>query len=297
MGVSDIFYKCIEEWAKEEFDERINKAIDNFDEWIQGFDDEEDEIVGELMDRFCYYSKSKVISILRDLNEQAISKYRISNQDSLVSVVRKADGKGNSSYEYWLKHKELSGLSWDLYYDSLVDIDDTYWPNINKIVFVDDCSGTGTQFTDFLERVEQEFIDRKKKKTLKGKEIILLTVHVIEDALNNIQNYAQKKGLKIYVEYYWCDKKAFSNKKQQIIDRFIELSKRRKVKDIRGFKDAEALIAFYNNSPNDTLGIFWCNTKENMALFPRHKHPKAGWKHSNEQRKERLEQQYESKAR
>lgn len=296
MSAQDIFLmKCVNEWIEEDIDERVEYALENIEDWTSGLDEEDDEIISELLNRFRYYSKAKVRTIIKELNQRMINKYGVSNADSLISVVRKSDGKINSSHEYWLKHREISQLSKDLYYDSLLDIPDKYWGNIKKIVFVDDCSGTGSQFTDFLERVEKSFINSKK--TLKGKTIILLAVHIIEDALAYIQDYAAKHGLNIQVEYYWCERKAFHNSPSNKIKRFIEISNTRAVKNVRGYKNAEALMAFYNNSPNDTLGLFWCNTDNNKAIFPREDAPKAGWKYTNNQKKERVNQQYGAKAR
>ena len=296
MSAQDIFLmKCVNEWIEEDVDERVEYALENIEEWTSGLDKEDDDIISELLNRFRYYSKAKVLAIVKELNQRIIDKYGVSNADSLISVVRKADGRINSSHEYWLKHREISQLSKDLYYDSLNDIPDKYWGNIKKIVFVDDCSGTGIQFTKFLGRVESSFSGSSK--TLKGKTIILLAVHIVEDALDYIQDYASDNGLKIYVEYYWCEKKAFYNSPSKKIQKFINLSKMRKVKKIRGFEDAEALMAFYNNSPNDTLGIFWCNTDNNKAIFPREDDPKAGWKNTKNQKDERINQQYGSKAR
>ena len=34
MDINDIFIACADKWAKDELDDRINFALDNFDEWI-----------------------------------------------------------------------------------------------------------------------------------------------------------------------------------------------------------------------------------------------------------------------
>lgn len=39
--------------------------------------------------------------------------------------------------------------------------------------------------------------------------------------------------------------------------------------EILGFQETEALVAFYENTPNNTLGIFIKDTSKNKALFPR----------------------------
>lgn len=295
LDITDIFIERAEEWTKEGMDDRVEDAIERFDKWSLDLKEEETILLEEFLKRFKYYSIQRTRSIIKELSESACNKYKISNQDSLISVVRKVDGKGNSSHKYWLMHQEVSGLSSDIYYDSLGDIDEALWLNINKIVFVDDCSGTGTQFTKFLKRQEQIFIDRKQSKSLRGKTIILLVVHIIEDALVYIDKYAKKNGLDIKVEYYSSEKKAFCGKKEDVKKLFLMLSQGRSVKYSLGFQEAEALMAFYNNSPNDTLGVFWCDSDKNTALFPREDPPKAGWKMIGNEKKERSKQQYGTK--
>ena len=38
-----------------------------------------------------------------------------------------------------------------------------------------------------------------------------------------------------------------------------------------GFDEIEALVSFYYNTPNNTLGLFWQNLTDFQALFERHK--------------------------
>ena len=56
--------------------------------------------------------------------------------------MRKKDGNHNSSYDYWMLHRWVSGLSNEIYHDSVDDINEEYWENIRKVVFLDDCSFT-----------------------------------------------------------------------------------------------------------------------------------------------------------
>lgn len=295
LDITEVFIERAEEWTKEGIDDRVEDAIERFDKWSLNLKEKETILLEEFLKRFKYYSERRTRNIIKKLSERANNKYKISNQDSLISVVRKGDGKKNSSHKYWSIHEEVSGLSSDIYYDSLGDIDDMLWLDINKIVFVDDCSGTGEQFTKFLKRQENNFTDRKQNKSLRGKTIILLVVHIIEDALAYIDKYGEENGLNIKVEYYSSEKKAFFGKEEDEKKIFLKLSEGRSVKHSLGYHEAEALMAFYNNTPNDTLGVFWCDSDNNIALFPRSDSPKAGWKMSEKQKKERRRQQYEAK--
>ena len=288
MDVYDVFVNRVDKWAEKEFDGRLNEALDRFDGWIKDFNEDEQDILAKLLQRFNYYSKESVIDIVKKLNDEAIERFGISNIDSIVSVVRKADGKLNSSYEFWMLHQNVSGLSKDIYYDSLNDINDDDWKNIKNVVFVDDCSGTGRQFKKFLKR---------QTKSLLGKHVILIAVEIVEDAKTNIEDYSITSGIDIDILYYKKREKAFKDINESVIKKFFGMSEKKEIDTsmILGIWDAEALMAFYNNSPNDTLGLFWYPFGKNIPIFPREMDEEAGWKQSHKEKQERRRKQYESK--
>lgn len=106
MDVNEVFITCVDIWAKDGFDDRIDNAIDQFDEWINNFNKDERELLAKLLQKFNYYSKSHIADIIRRLSEESIERCGISNADSVISVVRKVDGKYNSSYDYWILHRK-----------------------------------------------------------------------------------------------------------------------------------------------------------------------------------------------
>lgn len=288
LDVLDVFVDCVDKWAEKGVDGRINEAIDKFDNWVKDFDKDEQNILAELLQRFSYYTKESVINIIKNLNDEAIEKFGISNTNSVVSVVRKEDGRLNSSYEYWMIHQNVSGLSKKIYYDSINSINDEDWMNIKNVVFVDDCSGTGQQFKNFLKRYSE---------LLLKKHVILIAVEIVEDAKTYIENYSIQSGIVIDIIYHSKKKKAFRYTQESIKKIFCGMSKKRDIDAnmILGFHNAEALMAFYNNSPNDTLGLFWFAFGKNNPIFPREMDEDPGWKQSNKKKKERRRKQYESK--
>ncbi len=269
MKIEDVFWDCAENWAKEKFDERIGEAIDRFGEWSKDLSSEEEEILCEFIKRFRYYTAEKINNILLELNDNAIRDYSISDDNSVICPVRKHDGRRNSSHEYWNTHAKLCGLSNGIYIDDVTCISDNDWNSVENIIFVDDCSGTGTQFTDFLKRTQKSFSAGKTSKSLKDKQIILIVVQVIEDALEKIQMYAKENEITIRVVYFYAEKKAFYNRTNEDRKIIKQLSDKRNVGECFGKYNAEALMAFYNNTPNDTIGIFQYETEKNNALFPR----------------------------
>ncbi len=288
MDVRDIFVDCVDKWAKEEFDDRIDGAIDKFEEWISEFDEREREVLAKILPKFNYYSKKGISKIIRDLCTESIKKYGISNADSVISVVRKVDGKHNSSYDYWMLHRWVSGLSNDIYYDSVDDISEKYWKNIKKVVYVDDCSGTGKQFVTFMKRQRKSYLD---------KEVVLLVIEAVEEAKVYIKSELEKEGINIKIMSYTTKEKALKSLLEEEKKIFCDMSQKQEIlsKYILGFEEAEALMAFYNNTPNDTLGVFWFNSKVNEPIFPRKLEEKPEWKLDRKEKIKRRRQQYEAK--
>lgn len=289
MDIYKAFEESVNRWAKKGFDNRIEKASDKFEGWIQNYDEEEKQIISKLIEKFDYYSRNNIIEIVKELCDLSIKELNLTNDNSVVSVIRKPSGIFNSSYEYWMLHEVLSGMSKKIYYDSLDSIDDEDWENISNVMFIDDCSGTGEQFVKFL---------KMQKKAFLGKRICLLVVEIMEEAQSAIKKYADEAEIDIVIIAHKVKEKALKKSDIVIRDKFIDMSKRQKISDasILGFKEAEALMAFYNNTPNDTLGIFWFSSVKNVPIFKREKVAEPGWKKIKKDKKERRRQQYEAKS-
>lgn len=288
MDIDKIFMECIDKWASIELDSRISMAIDKIDDWIKDFDEEEKDILCNLLRKFNYYTYSNIFSIIKVLSDESIKKFLISNDNSVISVIRKKDGKLGSSSEYMLLHRQISGLSKNIYYDSLDGIKTEEWNYIKNVIFIDDCSGTGKTFVNFL---------KTQKKSFSDKRIILVVIEIMEEAQNYIQNYALQSGMNIEIFAYDTKEKAFKNEKISVQNAFVEMSKKHGVIEsyIKGYDKTEALMAFYNNTPNNTLGLFWFPTERNSAIFPRELDERPGWKKMSAGKHGRIRQQYEVK--
>lgn len=102
MNINDVFIKCVEKWAENELDDRINFAMDKFDDWIKDFDEEEKDILCKILEKFNYYPLGNINKLIKELSDESRKVFGVSNDDSVISVVRKADGKLNSSHELGL---------------------------------------------------------------------------------------------------------------------------------------------------------------------------------------------------
>lgn len=288
MDVSEVFLSCVDEWAKDGLDSRLENAIEMFEEWVEDFEPSEQELLAKLMDKYSYYSQNSVTNIIKKLSQDAVEDFGVSNEDSVISVVRKANGKFNSSYEYWLLHRMLSGLSKEIYFDSVNDIDEDEWKNVKKVVYVDDCSGTGRQFVKFMKRQKKSFLN---------KEVILIVIEAVEDAQMYIKNELKKQGISVEILSYTDKEKALKSMLENEKYTFQQMSQKHQIPEcfVLGFEEAEALMSFYNNTPNDTLGLFWFISEKNEPIFPRDLEEKPGWKLSKDEKSKRRREQYEAK--
>lgn len=286
--LDDKFMECISRWAEEECDDRLEQAINLFGEWDSKFSDNEKSVIAGLLTNYNYYSKKRVTNILKELDKQIVDKFSVSNRDSIVSVIRKKNGLLGSSSDYWLNYSYITRLSGDIFYDSLDGISSAQWDSIQNIVFVDDCSGTGETIKKFLERQKVDFLN---------KQIIILLIEIMEEAYNNIMQYASDNNINICIIPHYIAQKAFLSQDEKTVQNYCMTAHKVAInnKYIFGYEQSEALMAFYNNSPNNTLGIFWEDTDSYNSIFPRKKKEQAGWKTNNYQKTNRRRQQYLAK--
>ena len=198
MDMQEKFLKRIDVWAEEECDKRLEKALDVYEDWCKGLNEQQEQQFTSFLERFNYYTDSKVNNILSELHKIAVENYNISNKNTVVSVVRKNQGAMGSSSAYWLKYKYASGLSSKVFYDSLEDIEEESWNNIMNVVFIDDCCGTGKTFINFIDKQNKDF---------SNKQIILITIEMMQNAKKCIEEYAKKKQLNIALLHYNCAEK------------------------------------------------------------------------------------------
>ena len=299
------FVKISNKWIKKEgeIDDRIQKARDNLEKFFSNISDIEDRvIVDKLIENFEYYSNYKINKFLKELYEKLIE-INEGIEDTIFAFIRSDSGISNSSGDYWYEFKTLNNIE---KYKCITNIERCKnWNKIKNIVFIDDFSGTGNSFIK-----EIEFIKNRKKDNyiFKNKKIYFLTIAIMTDAIKKIKEEAEKYNFEFYsISIKNMDKilekKIFENSKKEIYKNNEEVEKRlRKLseklgisKHIMGYEGTQALVAFYNNTPNNTLGIFWEDTPKNRSLFPREKRHSPNPKTMNTDKKEKKRANYNSR--
>lgn len=284
---------CIERWGGE--DERTKTFSELYREWLDNIEEENKQFIIDLLHMFCYYPHSKTNFWLKELHNRLITEHKITDDNTIYSSIESKSGICNSSDEYANDYKLYNNISKYIFYDDIHKINSRQWAVIENVVFIDDCSGSGKTFTDYL---------KLNLNLLQSKNIYLIAIHVMSDAINHINDFAKESNITIEVINAVTQDKAFNHNfesydNQKVKELFINASKKLGIpgNHILGFDKCESLLAFYNNTPNNTLGLFWYDTKYNKSIFPRKNDKRPSWYSLKEDTKERSTLNYNVYAR
>lgn len=161
--------------------------------------------------------------------------------------------------------------------------------SIKYIIFIDDFSGTGDSFIKYLE---------KDIDIYKNKHLILIVVAIMKKAVTNINEFAKRHSFKIdFLKKDEMDK-IFTEDTINEKENLIKKSKKLEINDnyILGYEESESLLAFYNNTPNNTFGIFWFKTDHNKVIFPRINDKRPSWQKMKEDKQSRKRKNYYNKS-
>ncbi|OQB13597.1 MAG: hypothetical protein BWY15_01672 [Firmicutes bacterium ADurb.Bin193] len=285
---------CREKWAAG-FDEdtKTKKALAQFDVWLAQIPDKYKELSLVLIQNLEYFPRDLINKLLMELHKKLIKLPAISDDNTIYAYIKSKDGKTNSSDEYWTMYKLLNDVNREFCYENINAINNWQWAYVKNIVFIDDFSGTGKSIIKELKKNESRYI---------GKNIYFITICVMEDAIQKIKNYSKLKKMNIVPVFCFMHKKTFARElfenNEDAKDSFIALTTYLKIPEWEyplGFEKSEALVAFHNNTPNNTLSIIRCDTKEYKSLFPRRHENKPFWDKMKSQSKGRKVANYKNK--
>lgn len=279
-------------WNIKNEDVRIKIFEENLSDFLDEFNEEALEIMLCLLDKFDYYSHREINTRLIELHDKIVEVEGFDKEKTVFCVLKTMNGKINSSTEYVCEYWRLNGINTYSVITNIDDVDEKAWDFIDTIVFIDDCCGSGKTFTDFI---------ASHLSVLEKKKIIYAIVHIMKDAVSKIEQFKINKQIDISIVYCRISEKAFNDEmiaKKRMV--FEEASKNVGIvnvkDDIFGFKKTEMLIAYYNNTPNNTIGVFRKDTELNKSIFPRRNEKKPGWLLSmQESKKQRKATNYSRK--
>ncbi|MBX0315492.1 phosphoribosyltransferase [Planococcus glaciei] len=242
--------------------EYFEKKIEN---WLENVEtDEEKEIFLDLVKKYKYYNK---ITIANSFKRGFIrfKKIEPEHKDTIYMGVGSRGGVYNGSSELMPIFKRINEIDKLRIADKPKDFYGKYdLKSIKNIVLIDDIIGSGTTVKRYID--ENLMIDCPE--IIFGKKIYVICVIASEKAVSSLKGYYQHKKIPIeiifeqdIVKTFDIEKGLFTPEKTRINARKIvkkyDTKLARRKEEILGFKESQALVSFYHNTPNNTFPIFW----------------------------------------
>ena len=252
--------------------------------WLQQFDGPQDQrLMFRLLSGLKTYDEGAVRAkmrvafeiVTRDLASTREAGARV-RQNILVSSLDESAAKAGLTYcRLFASENRISTQS----VVPLASLDRAIGSDkhFQRLVFIDDFSGTGQTLVDALKREN----DLLRHANSEGLRIVLITVAGFTQARDHIERFIGQCGLE--ADVYFCDElgpehQAFSG--TSII--FPNADERDRAKQVAegkgvmlenrtplGYGDLQASVVFFQSCPNNTLPILWSQNKEWSPLFPR----------------------------
>ncbi len=282
----ELIEKCKKKWdviegVKDPVIEHFEEVIDSF---IEQFDDEEKRIVIDLIEKFEYYGEIKGSNCLSEQYNKLLKNNLLNIEETIILPIEK-DDKISSSELYTACFLLKNRIN----YNQKVSIKDEesfkeWRKTIKRIIIIDDFCGSGNTLKDFIEKHKNKF---------EGLEIYYIVIHAMKEGKKLLERL-KYDNIRVYIINCMESSKAFAEN-DEYREKFSEISKKFGIKkgDIFGYENTEALVAFYSNTPNNTLGIFRNgNEKNKFPIFPRKYDSIHGWKRNKEEVKKRANERY-----
>ena len=272
-----IISDCIKRWNSDnELDDSLEFFKDQFSIWFSKIPEDTQSVVCRLLEIFDYYSHKRANMHLSQLHQKLTQSYPFLNNDNTIfTFIKSGNSESKSSNDYWSEYKRINQISHYICCIDIKDLDENQLSKIGNIVLIDDCCASGNSLINFIKSNIDLFTN---------KSIFVVTIHVMENAITKLEDFANKNNFKINFIYITKRMKAFTHKifkydKHIAKILFRNVSKLLEIPDneIFGRYSSESLMAFYNNTPNNTLGVFRYKTNTNNPLFPRRQEVKPTW--------------------
>lgn len=265
LSMSDeIIEFCKKKWEAEEDDPRVKYFIDNKADFYKDLTGKMKDLIDSFLKDFDYYSHKSVNIEYKQLHYHLLKAYGIDICNSIITVLKSQDNTYNSSYYTVGEYMIINNISEDLVYPDIRDcFDILLWEVAENVIFIDDFCGTGDTFCDYVNIIKSD---------LGNKKVFYIVVHAMQQGIDRIKEFCDINSINIQVICNHISEPVFCNNDYKSYKaEFERMSKERNIykKYIFGYKHSEALVAFYRNTPNNTLGIFWYDSDKNKSIFPR----------------------------
>lgn len=249
-----------------DIDDRIVFFDEHYDKWIASLPSEVVQVALSMLEHFDYYSHQDANEMLHSLHKEFLKQGDCEESDALYTYIKKKDGKICSSIEYWSEYRMINRIDKNFCTDDICMFPADDWALVDNIVIIDDCCGTGNSLKTFIEFSGKDF---------SGKTIYYLVLHALDTArsmLSDIETTYRVtvRVLAINTRAGACEIVSGKDaaKTRELVKRASEKLEISPVNYL-GRYNSEGLMAFYNNTPNNTIGLFWFKSEKNDPIFPR----------------------------
>ncbi len=265
LTADEIIYKKVGEWEQKGSRLQLKNRIEL---WLNQFEKEERKEMLRLLYHFDYYSSHKIPQIVKSL----YLKFReiCDSEDVVFAKVEKQFGTSFSSIffmSFWFQNNLYDYTEENL--SNIICEEDL----TENLVIVDDYFGSGESFIKYINKLVT------LNPNIKLKNIYFIAHQGSYIGKKAIDDYAAKNKVNITIIVNKYSKKAFeygniyseslADKHRQLYSEIYD--KRNQNPFFKfGYGEVEALVSFYYNTPNNTLGLFWQNMCGFKALFSRH---------------------------
>jgi len=244
---------------------------------------EDRELFIELSRRFLRIKENEVYSIFRDSYNQIYDDYLESFSNIYIlplvepyielkktakDKIARPKIKSGEKIKLFIELNEYRELKFSKKInlpDNFALIEKSFNPKNDLLILVDDFIGSGRTANDILKSIF-------KNTKFNSDNVIILSLVAQEIGINSIYNTNR-----VVTFFKHLKKKAISdfykgNELKEKMNKSISMEETIKIpkKWSLGYEKSEALVSIMNKSPNNTLPIFWYETKTMIAPFKRH---------------------------
>lgn len=267
--IQELSKMLLDEWGEDHNTKNLSNKIGKFLCQLNG-DKDLGYIFLELIKNYDYYSRCKLQNILESFFEVLIEQYTI-NESLTVYSRLETDSKINSSNSMLEEYKAINLIE-NEFSREIKNMDISVFEQLQSIVFIDDTIGSGNTV--------KSYFDENREKLKKCK-IYILCITILRQGYEFLKVYFAENGFDVVIHPYTIKEKAFQagnifknpSKYEKLLSDFEISLWGKKNNYILGYEDSQALVSYFNNTPNNTISSFWYESESRKwnKLFKRNK--------------------------
>lgn len=263
--IQEIADSCIKRWGEDKKTRNFSGKLGRFVKQL-GDDSDLGNIFLELIKHYNYYSRTCVQEIMEDIDRQINYELKLDLKTTRYSRIQNSSKIDSSNY-FLEEFKATNDIPNDICIDILIAKDKEF-EEIKNIVFFDDIIGSGKTVSDFFEQNLQKF---------KKVNYYIFCIEMMYDSKEYLETFFKDNEIKCNLYPYNVQKKSFNIdilgesylEKEKLVSEHEKKLWGGKSPNILGYKNSQAIISFFRNTPNNTLSSFWYKGSKWQGLFPR----------------------------